>query len=259
MTSSLPLAGRRILVTRTREQAEGLVDRLHGLGASVVVVPLIATEPIATPEEIARTANGIRASAPPRWVAFTSATAVRLVVGAGGRDVAGGMLVAAVGPATADALEAAGVTPDLIASDHDAAGLAASMLTRGMAGATVWFPSAEASAAALPAALDDGGAAVVVQRVYRTVMPATAPDRLRSALGTGIDAITLTSGSTARNLTAALGDMRLPPGVLIACIGEQTAVEARAAGLSVVVVATDPSTEGLVAALMGRLTPQPLR
>ena len=47
-----PLAGRRILVTRTREQAEGLVDSLHAAGASVAVVPLITTVPIADPEAI---------------------------------------------------------------------------------------------------------------------------------------------------------------------------------------------------------------
>ncbi|HUZ68572.1 MAG TPA: uroporphyrinogen-III synthase [Candidatus Saccharimonadales bacterium] len=259
MTASLPLAGRRILVTRTREQAGGLVDRLHGLGASVVVVPLIATEPVATPEEILRTANEIRASAPPRWAAFTSATAVRLVVRAAGAEVVGGMQVAAVGLATADALGEAGVTPDVIASDPDADGLAASMLTRGMAGATVWFPSADAAAATLPAALTGGGATVIVQCIYRSVMPAAAPDRLRAALGMGIDAITLTSGSTARNLTAALGDTHLPPGILIACIGEQTAAEARAAGLRVGAVAPTASAEGLVAAVRGCLAPQPLR
>jgi uroporphyrinogen-III synthase len=259
MTAPLPLAGRRILVTRTREQAGGLVDRLHGLGASVVVVPLIATEPVATPEEVLRTANEIRSSAPPRWAAFTSATAVRLVVGAAGAGAIDGMLVAAVGLATAEALEGAGVTPDVIASDHDAAGLAASMLTRGMAGATVWFPSADGAAAALPAALTDSGATVIVQCIYRTVMPAAAPDRLRAALGTGVDAITLTSGSTARNLAAALGHAHLPPGILIACIGEQTASEARAVGLSVNAVATEATADGLVAALRGCLAPQPLR
>jgi uroporphyrinogen-III synthase len=151
------------------------------------------------------------------------------------------------------------VTPDLIASDHDGSGLAASMLTQGMAAATVWFPSAEAAAKALPAALTSGGATVIVQCIYRSVMPAAAPARLRSALATGLDAITLTSGSTARNLKAALGGRRLPSRVLVACIGEHTASEARAAGLSVEAVATQASADGLVAALTGRLAPQPLR
>jgi uroporphyrinogen-III synthase len=259
MTTELPLTGRRILVTRTREQAEGLVDRLHGLGASVVVVPLIATVPIASPEDIARTANEVRSSVSPRWVAFTSATAVRLVVGAAGAEVLDGMLVAAVGPATANALHTAGVSPDVVASEHDGSGLATAMLARGMSGATVWFPAAEGASTALPDALTAAGATVIMQTVYRSVMPDVAPDRLRSALDTGIDAITLTSGSTARNLAVALGQMQLPPGILVVCIGEQTASEARAAGLTVGTVATEASADGLVSALTGHLAPQPLR
>jgi uroporphyrinogen-III synthase len=259
MTIALPLAGRRILVTRTREQAEGLVDRLHGLGASVMVVPLIATEPIATPEEIVRTAREVGASASPRWVAFTSATAVRLVIGAAGAEAVTGTLVAAVGPATARALTDAEVTPDLVASERDGRGLAATMLARGMTGATVWFPAAEGASTALPDALTAGGATVIVQLIYRSVMPDVAPDRLGAALSTGVDAITLTSGSTARNLAAALGEAQLPPGILVVCIGEQTASEARAAGLTVGAVATEASADGLAAALTGHLAPQPLR
>jgi uroporphyrinogen III methyltransferase/synthase len=257
VTTPLPLAGRRILVTRTREQAEGLVDRLHGLGASVTVVPLIATQPIATPDDIVRTANELRSSAS-RWVAFTSATAVRLVVGAAGAGAFDGMLVAAVGPATAEALTDAGVAPDLVASEHGSTGLATALLARGVVGAGVWFPSAEGASATLPTALTAGGAAVIVQPVYRSVMPSIAPERLRAALGTGIDAITLTSGSTARNLVAALGAAHLPAGVLIVCIGEQTASDARTAGLRVDAVATEASADGLVAALTGHLAPQPL-
>ncbi|MFZ0180672.1 MAG: uroporphyrinogen-III synthase, partial [Candidatus Dormiibacterota bacterium] len=91
---TLPLAGRRVLVTRTRERAEGLVDRLHSAGASVAIVPLIATLPIADPEGIARIAAEVGAAPQPRWVAFTSATAVRLVLGAVGAGALAGVLVA---------------------------------------------------------------------------------------------------------------------------------------------------------------------
>jgi uroporphyrinogen-III synthase len=259
VTAELPLSGRRILVTRTREQAEGLVDRLHGLGATVVVVPLIATQPIATPDDIVRTATEFRSATAPRWVAFTSATAVRLVVGAAGAEVFDGMLVAAVGPATTDALTTAGVTPELVASEHDASGLAAAMLAHGVDGASVWFPSAEGASATLPSTLRGGGATVTVQPTYRSIMPAIAPERLRAALSNGIDAITLTSGSTARNLVAALGSTHLAAGVAIVCIGEQTASDARAAGLRVDAVATEASADGVVAALRGHLAPQPLR
>lgn len=256
--ADLPLAGRRVLVTRTRLQAEGLVDRLHALGASVVVVPLIATVPIASPDQIVQVAGAIRASAKTQWVAFTSATAVRLVLGGAGADVLAGTHVAAVGPATAAALEAAGNPPELVAGDHDAAGLAKAMLERGMSNACVWFPSAWGSSGVLVTALRAAGASVTVQHIYRSAMPDQAPERLHAALAGGIDAITLTSGSTARNLVAALGGDPLPRGVQVVCIGEPTAHEARAAGVPVHAVASDASMEGLVDAVAGRLAPQPL-
>lgn len=258
-TADLPLAGRRILVTRAREQAEGLVDRLHSLGASVVVVPLISTVPIESPDAIVRVAAEIRASAEPRWVAFTSATAVRLVLGAAGVDALSGMNVAAVGPATAGALQGAGVTVDVIATDGDGSGLAAALSSRGVAGGTVWFPSAEETSGTLVAGLSAAGASVRLHPIYRTVMPDAARGRLRAALRDGVDAITLTSGSTARHLMRALAGDPLPARVLIVCIGEQTASAARDAGLPVHAVAAEPSAAGLAAALTGHLAPQPLR
>src|SRR5579862_89093 len=109
--TELPLAGRRILVTRTREQAQGLVDRIHAAGATVIVVPLIATIPLVEPAEIIQAATTIATAPQPRWVAFTSATAVRLVVGAAGASALAPLRVAAVGPATADALVSAGAAP----------------------------------------------------------------------------------------------------------------------------------------------------
>ena len=257
--ASSPLAGRRVLVTRTREQAEGLVDRLHGAGASVAVVPLIATVPIADPAEIVASAAENAAAPPPRWVVFTSATAVRLVIGAAGAAALTGMLIAAVGPATAAALLSEGAMPELVASEHDAEGLASAMLDVGMAGATVWIPVAEGGSVDLPQRLRAAGAAVNVQLIYRSVMPAGAPDRVRAALASGVDAITLTSGSTARNLALAAGVEGVPSGIQIICIGEQTGAAARAAGLTVEAIAREASVDGLMAALTECLTPQPLR
>jgi uroporphyrinogen-III synthase len=254
-----PLAGRRIVVTRTREQAAGVVDRLHALGATVVVVPLISTVPLAAPDEIVQCAAELRSAAEPRWVAFTSATAVRLVVGAAGLESLAGARVAAVGPATARVLEEAGRVPDLVAADRDASGLAAAMVMQGLAGASVWFPAAEGASDKLVEALREAGATVTVQHIYRSVMPDAAPERLRAAIDDGVDAITLTSGSTARHLASILGAGSLPAGISIVCIGEQTALEARAAGLPVHAVAAEASAAGLVQAVQECLTAEPLR
>jgi uroporphyrinogen-III synthase len=255
----LPLAGRRIVVTRTRERAAGVVDRLHALGATVVVVPLISTVPIATPDEIVRSAAEIRSAREPRWVAFTSATAVRLVLGAAGLASLDGMLIAAVGPATARVLEDAGRTPDLVATDRDGSGLAAAMLDRGMAGATVWFPAAEGASERLVDALREQGVTVAAQHIYRSAMPEAASERLHAAIHEGVDAITLTSGSTARHLASILGGGSIPAGISIVCIGDQTASEARAAGLPVHGIAAEASAEGLALAVQECLTAEPLR
>src|ERR1700722_9883749 len=108
--ASSRLAGRRVLVTRTREQAEGLVDRLHRAGASVTVVPLIATVPIAEPAAIVAAAAEDAAAPQPGWLVLTGATAVLLVIGAAGAASLSGVRSAAVGPAPAAALLAEGAT-----------------------------------------------------------------------------------------------------------------------------------------------------
>jgi uroporphyrinogen-III synthase len=246
-------------VTRTREQAEHLVDRLHAAGASVVVVPLITTVPVADPDAILQAAAALGAAAAPHWVAFTSATAVRLVLGAVGIEALADLLVAVVGPATAAALETAGRAPDLVAADHDAAGLSTAMLDRGVAGASVWFPAAEGASGEFARALRAGGATVTEQVIYRSAMPVSAPERLRAAFDGGIDAIMLTSGSTARHLVEAVGVEGIPAGASVVCLGQQTAIEARRQGLAVAAVARVASIDALVDALTECLARQPLR
>jgi uroporphyrinogen-III synthase len=123
----------------------------------------------------------------------------------------------------------------------------------------VWVPVAEAARDEFARHLRNGGATVRVQQIYRSVMPVCAPEDLHAALAGGVDAITLTSGSTARHLVEALGSNPVPEGVLIVCIGEQTAADARAAGLTVAAIAAEASAQGLVRALIECLAPQPLR
>jgi uroporphyrinogen-III synthase len=247
------LRGRRIIVTRARDNAAGLVDALHRLGADVVVVPLIATVPLATPAEVGDALIALRQAAPPRWVVFTSATAVRLVLPLAGDDLAGVASVAAVGPDTAEALGEGGIPVELVAAEHAADGLAVELVARGMAGAAVWLPQAQGSRPVLANRLRDAGADVRVTIAYRSEMPAGAPERLARALESPVDAITLTSGSTAENLSRALAGRRLAPGVAVVCIGEQTAEAARLRGIDVAGVAHPSSRAGLIEALIRHL------
>jgi uroporphyrinogen-III synthase len=255
--SAGPLAGRRVLVTRTREQAEGLVDRLHALGAEVVVVPLIATVPSVPPDAVRAMHARALAAAGERWVAFTSATALRLVRGVLDAAAFEGFRVAAVGEATATAAREAGIGVDLVPERSDADALADALVLRGVSGTTVWLPGAEGARATLRDRLAAAGATVLLQPLYRSEMPPGAADRLRRALAAGVDAVTLTSGSTARHLAAAFGGEPLATGVAVVCIGPQTAEAAREAGLRVDAVAAEQSVEGLAGALSSLLATLP--
>jgi uroporphyrinogen-III synthase len=133
------------------------------------------------------------------------------------------------------------------------------MLGRGVAGASVWFPVAEGARSELTQALRAAGATVNEQHIYRSAMPALAPERLRAAFDGGVDAITLTSGSTARHLVEAVGVGGIPASASIVCLGEPTATEARRLGLAVAAVARVASIDALLDALTECLAPQPLR
>jgi uroporphyrinogen III methyltransferase/synthase len=246
-----------VLVTRTREQAEGLVDRLHALGAEVVVVPLISTVPVAPPEAVRAMHAQLVAGTGGRWVAFTSATAVRLVRGALDADAFEDVGVAAVGEATARAAREAGLAVDVVPERGEAEALAEALVRRGVSGATVWLPAAEGARETLRDRLGAAGATVLVQALYRSESPPGAAARLRRALASGLHAVTLTSGSTVRHLVAALSGDPLPDGVAVVCIGPRTADEARAAGLRVDAVADVQSVEGLASALSSLLATLP--
>jgi len=238
-----------------------MVDVLHALGARVVVVPLITTVPLVAPADLITVAYELSAEAEPRWVVFTSATAVRLVAGALGGDRLTPFHIAAVGRATASALAHEGIAVELVPSrEHSAVTLADSLLNMNAKPATVWLPSAAGAADELPGRLATAGALVRVTHVYRSDMPHRAAERVVSALDAGVDAITLTSGSTARHLAAALGGRAIPPATVVACIGPETAAAASAAGLPVAVIAAEQTAQSLVDALVERFdTAQPLR
>src|SRR4029077_3639877 len=120
-----PLLGRRIAVTRARERAAELVRQLETLGAEVVSAPAIRIEALKDLEPLRR---ALARLAEYRWVVFTSQNAVQVVFeqlgewGVSPRDFAE-RRVAAIGPATADALAARGVRVDLLPEGYVAESL----------------------------------------------------------------------------------------------------------------------------------------
>jgi uroporphyrinogen III methyltransferase/synthase len=258
--SSRPLFGKRVLVTRAREQAESAASLLRDAGADPIVVPTIVIAPSPDPGAVASAIARLREGAY-AWVAFTSANGVdraweALVAAGGDARAFGGSRLAAIGPATAAALDRHGLRPDVIAKEFKGEGLADEMLSAmrsAQAPGRVLLARAAKARDVLPDALRAAGWTVDVAPVYET----RAPDRsaaldLVKRLDEGrIDAVTLTSSSTVDNLCDFLGvdAARRLAGVRVASIGPVTTQTAVARGLRVDVTAPQSTLPGLVRAL----------
>ena len=255
--TALPLSGHTVIVTRSGPRGDGLVDALHRAGAETIEVPL--TEQTG-PED-----GGVALSAAARdvsrfrfrWVVLTSVNAVNRFMGEL-RDARalGDVLVAAVGPATADALRRTGVEPDLVPAEHWAQGLVDEFpeYEPGQSGNQVLFPCADQSPSTIPDGLSSKGWNVRRVEAYRTV-PLPPPEPALLERMAHADAVTFTASSSAKAyaaLTGADGEL-LPVPPLVIAMGPSTAKSARALGMSGIEVAQRPSTEGVVEALVHHL------
>ena len=243
-----PLLGRQVVVCRAPGQASALSQRLRALGAAPVEVPVI---------EIGDPADGgaALAAAAARigvydWIAFTSPNAVERLFAHlhDARDL-GGVMVAAVGPGTAAALEARGVRADLLPETSVAESLAAALTAAATPPGRILLAQAAAARPALADALRDGGWTVDAVEAYRT-RPVPLPADLVAAAAKA-DAIAFTSSSTVDNFLDGAGPEAVPP--VVVCIGPVTAATARRRGLSVAAVAATHDLDGLVAAVVAAL------
>jgi uroporphyrinogen III methyltransferase/synthase len=246
------LAGRRVLVTRARDQASSLTTLLQSYGAKVVEFPAIRILPA---DDYAALDAALRASERYHWICFTSVNAVSAV---GARlDVAGISWadlrprgIAAIGPATRDALAAQGVRVDYMPDRFLAEAIAEGL--PGAEGARILLARADIADRRLVDALVARGATVDQFTAYRTVVSGEDAGALRDAFLSGaIDVVTFASSSTVRNLCSALGDNAgaLLAGSTIACIGPVTAETAVSHGLTPAVVASEHTIAGLVTAI----------
>jgi uroporphyrinogen-III synthase len=192
----LPLAGRRVLVTRAAHQAGKLSDGLRALGAIPVEVPVL--EILFLPLD-----NVLRSIPLYDWLIFTSANTVRALgewcAAAGIVVQSAPVKVAAVGPATASAAREAGWNVVVVPENYVAEGLVAALGSE-TAGKRVLLARAEVARDVIPDALRSRGAIVDVVDAYRNVIPDGAPEQLRRALRNGLDAVTFTSSSSVTHL-----------------------------------------------------------
>jgi uroporphyrinogen-III synthase len=197
---NLPLAGRRVLVTRAAHQAGKLSDGLRAIGAEPVEVPVLEVQPPASYEPLD---SALRQFASYEWLILTSANSVRALVE---RLAALGIVapssqihVAAIGSATAQAARDAGFLITLTPESYVAESLVSALQNR-LAGKHVLLARAAVARDVIPDALREAGAVVDVVDAYRNAIPETAPQRLVQAITRGLDAATFTSSSSVTHL-----------------------------------------------------------
>ncbi|HEY7063099.1 MAG TPA: uroporphyrinogen-III C-methyltransferase [Chloroflexota bacterium] len=258
-----PLFGRRVLVTRTREQASTLVELLRAAGARPVELPTIAVQPPASYAALDAALLGLGGLGP-SWVIFTSVNGVEAVFGrleALGLDarVFSSAQLAAIGPATAEALRRHGLRADYAPAEALTRAILADFCERDLRGACVLLPRADIAPPELAEGLAALGADVQSVVAYCTVPTEGLAAEARRALTVGgVDVVCFTSSSTVRNLVEALeGGVSLLAPLLVACIGPVTAATAHDLGVRVDVVAREHTVPGLVAALCEAVGNQP--
>lgn len=263
----LPLFGRRILVTRSRSQASSLVSRIEELGGEPYEFPVIETVLPSEPAILEDNKRVLSALSDYDWVFFTSVNGVEFffrqlqLAGADIRSLHRAR-IAAVGPATREALAARGIAAESLPERFQAEAIVELLDKEWRPGQKALLPRGNLARSWLPEALRERGLEVAEMTVYQTVMPEENDEELLRLIEEGgIHMITFTSSSTVDNLLAILKRMGLeePAAFLnksrMVCIGPVTAKTAEAAGLRVAAVAKEATIESLIKELCG-LKPQ---
>ncbi len=273
----LPLQGRRILVTRTSEQAGAFSEQLRALGAIPVEFPTIRIVP---PEDWESLDNALRQLCGMDWydwLVFTSANGVRICfermssLGYDAQSI-GNVRVAAIGPATAATLEQYSVRADLVPGEYIAEGVAAALIDDArrwgepLEGKKVLLARAAEARNVLVTELQQAGAVVDVVAAYRTIGVPSDDERGREVLhmleAQQLEILTFTSSSTVRNFmhwlwqcetdiaNSLMSNVKQDARPKIACIGPITSQTAREFGLDVHIEAQEFTIAGLIEAII---------
>ena len=251
----LPLFGRRIVVTRPREDLDRAAEDLETLGAEVLSAPLVEIKPL---EDFQALDDAIVRLAEFDWLVFTSSNGVRRFMErlfSVGRDVRalGNVQLAAIGPSTAETLAEYHLRADVIPDSFRSEGLVEALKPR-VEGRRVLLARADRGRTLLFDELRSIAAAVEQVAVYRNVDAETLPDSVVARLESGtVDWITLTSSAIAERLHALLPDScrsRIGREILLASISPVTTSAAARLGLPVAVEATQHDWPGLVQAII---------
>jgi uroporphyrinogen III methyltransferase / synthase len=251
-----PLLGKKIVVTRAREQASDLVAGLSEMGAEVLECPTIKVVPS---EDLSPLNFAISRLNFYDWIVFTSVNGVKHFfecLFSNSLDVRslGHLNTAAIGPATADMLLKFGLKTDIIPDTYRAESVVEAFLKEHIAGKKILLPRAGEARPILPMELRKMGAIVDEISIYHTIQDCQNADILLEDLRNGgIDMVTFTSSSTVKNFKALIPDdmfISLLEEVTVACIGPITADTARELGFNVHVIANEFTIPGLCKAIV---------
>jgi len=246
--SAEPLFGKRVAVTRAVSQSDALTNPLRRSGACVYEFPTIEIEPVPVQMELEDITRH-------DWLVLTSANAVEALFAEVPATSLASLKTAAVGPATAEVLQARGIRVDVVPNKQTAEGLVEALLQHigDVRGKRFLWPRAEKARDLLVQALHDRGATVTEYVVYRTVKPDVPDVRVDALMCFAPDIVVFTSPSTAKHFAAILGEARLDEvkkHAVFAAIGPVTADAVRQLGLEVAIEPDQHDIPGLIQAIL---------
>jgi uroporphyrinogen III methyltransferase/synthase len=264
-----PLFGKRILVTRPRDQAAELVDALEALGAEAIEAPMIR---IAPPDDYGPLDTACLRVAEFDWIVFSSVNAVdafisRLLASPLDLRALKGVRLCAVGTGTADRLARHGLKVDLVPNEHHAeAVVQAISQAAAVGGLRILLPRSDIGREVIAEELAKRGAEVTSVVAYRTVSVEPEregePDIYRMLLDRRIDVVTFTSASAVRNFVRVLGAepaADLLRTTAVASIGPVTAEAAAQYGIQTTILPAQYTLPALVEAIVDHVSRQRLR
>jgi uroporphyrinogen III methyltransferase/synthase len=271
---SRPLFGKRVLVTRPREQSAEFVSLLQALGADPIEAPMIR---IAPPSDYTPLDDACQRLDAFDWVVFTSGNAVDAFMGrllASPADVRalGDVRLCAIGAGTSDRFTKFGIKVDLIPAESRAESVVQALLETGdVRGVRFLLPRADIGRDVIAEELKKRGGVVTEVIAYRTVAidpeREGEPDVYRMLLDRRIDVVTFTSPSSVRSfadMDGAEAAADLLRTTVVASIGPVTAEAASQFGITTTIVPAQYTVAGLTDAIVrhfesaGAARPQPL-
>jgi len=245
--------GVRVVVTRAEHQSEGLVTAFEKAGFSVDLLPLLEVVSPLDQRPLERAASELALY---DWVIFTSTNAVEVFLPLAGGALPQRLRVAAVGPATAEALRGWEVEPHLTASKADAEGLLSQLAPLVNRRQRVLLPQAADARSVLVEGLAKAGADPVAVVAYDKRLPEEAPRRVAELFSDQpIGWVTFTSPRIVRHFVELFERdwERRRPELLAASIGSVTSAELRRRGIEPAAEAAQPGDQGLVDAVLAAL------